>query len=279
MDRPVSADEIRAAAWAEVRDLLELQLAPLGAPALDALAARPGEAVLDIGCGGGDTALALADAVAPHGSVTGIDLSAAVLAHAQPLSGRRPGLRFLLGDAQSFPFEAATFDAAFSRFGVMFFADPVAAFANIRRSLKPGGRLAFVCWRALADNPLDHLPLAAAAAHLPPQPPEDPQAPGPFSFADPDRVRGLLHAAGFDSIDVVPHDRKVGSGDLESMLRVCTRVGALGKILRETPALRARALPAVRAALAEHDGPAGVQLAAATWVVTARVSPAPPERR
>lgn len=235
-----------------------------------ALAPRPGERILDIGCGGGETALELAAAVAPGGSVTGIDLSAAVLAFARRAAIACENLRFVQGDAQLFPFEPAAFDAAFSRFGVMFFADPVAAFVNIRQGLKPHGRLAFVCWRALEENPLDFLPLRAASAHLPPQPDPDPRAPGPFAFADPDRVRRILSAAGFADVEITARDELVGSGDLEAMLAVCARVGALGKILRENPHLREAALPAVRSALAPYDGPDGVRLNAATWVVTAR---------
>jgi SAM-dependent methyltransferase len=263
-------DELRVAAWAEVREALELQLAPLGRRALAALAPRPGESVLDIGCGGGETALELARAVGPRGTVVGVDLSAAVLAFAQRAAGGCEHVRFIQADAQVFPFEPASFDAAFSRFGVMFFADPVAAFANIRRSLRPNGRLAFVCWRALEENPLDMLPLSAASPHLPPQPTHDRQAPGPFAFASADRVRGILEAARFSEIEMAAHDQRVGSGDLDTMLTVCSRVGALGKILRENPELRAAALPAVRAALAAHDGPDGVTLNAATWLVTAR---------
>lgn len=262
-------DAPRVAAWAEVRDLLELQLAPLGRPAIAALGARPGETVLDIGCGGGTTVLDLARAIAPDGSVVGIDLSEAVLAHAMQAATGHKRVRLLHGDAQAFPFEPAVFDAAFSRFGVMFFADPVAAFVNIRRSLKPHGRLAFVCWRALQENPLDFLPLQAASGHLLPQPAPDPAAPGPFSFADPNRIRDVLGRAGFRSIAIMPHDELVGSGNLDAMLAVVTRVGALGKILRESPELRAAAVPAVRSALAAHDGPDGVKLNAATWVVTA----------
>jgi SAM-dependent methyltransferase len=105
-------------------------------------------------------------------------------------------VRFVQADAQVFQFEPASFDAAFSRFGVMFFADPTAAFINIRRSLRPNGRLAFVCWRALEDNLLDILPLRAASAYLPPQPAHDPDAPGPFAFANRDRLRGILEGAG-----------------------------------------------------------------------------------
>jgi SAM-dependent methyltransferase len=200
----------------------------------------------------------------------GIDLSAAVLAFAKRASAPCERVRFIHADAQVFPFEPASFDVAFSRFGVMFFADPVAAFINVRRSLRPKGRLAFVCWRALEENLLDILPLTAASAFLPPQPAHDPDAPGPFAFADAVRVRGILQAAGFCNIEITAHDEQVGSGDLDAMLAVCSRVGALGKILRENPELRAATLPAVRSALAAHDGPDGVRLNAATWVVTAR---------
>ena len=266
----LTEDEVRVAAWAEVRKPLERQLAPLGQRGLEALAPRPGEAVLDIGCGGGETALELARAVAPHGTVLGIDLSGAVLAFARRAAKGCERVRFVQADAQVYPFEPASFDAAFSRFGVMFFADPAAAFINIRRCLRPNGRLAFVCWRALEENLLDILPLTAASAHLPPQPAHDPDAPGPFAFANPDRVRRILKAAGFEEIEITAHDELVGSGDLETMLAICSRVGTLGKILRENPELRTAALPAVRSALAAHDGPDGVKLNAATWVVTAR---------
>jgi SAM-dependent methyltransferase len=228
----LTQDELRVDAWAEVREPLELQLAPLGRRALAALAPLPGESVLDIGCGGGETALDLVRAVAPAGTVMGIDLSAAVLAFARRAAKGCASVRFVQADAQVFPFVPASFDAAFSRFGVMFFADPTAAFTNIRRSLRPHGRLAFVCWRALAENPLDILPLSAAAAHLPPQPADDPHVPGPFAFADPYRVRGILQRAGFEDVVITAHDEQVGSGDLDTMLAVCSRVGALGKILR-----------------------------------------------
>lgn len=270
--RPLTEDEVRVRAWAEVREPLELQLAPLGQRALKALAARAGENILDIGCGGGTTALELARAVAPDGTVVAIDVSAAVLAFAQRAATRCPRVRFVQADAAIFPFEPASFDGAFSRFGVMFFANPTAAFINIRRSLRPNGRLAFVCWRALEENLLDILPLRAASSHLPPQPAFDPDAPGPFAFADPDRVSRILEGAGFEKVEITAHDEKVGSGDLDTMLAVCTRVGALGKVLRENPELRIAALPAVRSALAPHDGPDGPRLNAATWVVTAQAA-------
>lgn len=268
----LTQDEVRVGAWAEVRESLELQLAPLGRRALAALAARPGESILDIGCGGGATTLELARAVAPDGTVVGVDLSTAVLAFAQRAARGCARVRFVHADAQVFPFEPAAFDAAFSRFGVMFFADPTAAFTNIRRSLRPCGRLSFVCWRALEENPLDIVPLRAASAHLPPQPAHDTDAPGPFAFADPDRVRSILQQAGFGEIDITGRDELVGSANLDTMLAICSRVGALGRILRENPELRTAVLPAVRSALAAYDGPDGVKLNAATWVVTARAA-------
>ena len=120
----------------------------------------------------------------------------------------------------------------------LFFAAPTAAF-----SLWPNGRLAFVCWRALEENPLDFLPLAAASAHLPPQPAHDLDAPGPFAFANACRVRAILERAGFGKIEIAAHDELVGSGDLDTMIAVCSRVGALGKILRENPELRPATLP------------------------------------
>jgi SAM-dependent methyltransferase len=267
----LTQDQVRVRAWADIRELLELQLGPLGRRTLAALAPHPGEAILDIGCGGGETALEIARAVAPNGTVVGIDLSAAVLTFAQRAAKGLPRVQFVQGDAQEYPFEPRSLDAAFSRFGVMFFADPTAAFINIRRGLKPNGRLAFICWRALEENALDILPLRAASAHLPPQPTHDPDAPGPFAFANPDRVRGILENAGFGKIEITAYDDLVGSGDLDAMLAVCSRVGALGKILRENPELRPATLPALRSALAAHDGPDGVKLTAATWVVTAAV--------
>jgi ubiquinone/menaquinone biosynthesis C-methylase UbiE len=166
----LTQDEVRVRAWAEVREPLELQLAPLGRRAFVAPSPHPGESILDIGCGGGETALDITRAVAPNGTVLGVDLSAAVLAFARRAAKGFQRVQFIQADAQVYPFKPGSFDAAFSRFGAMFFADPTAAFINVRRSLKANGRLAFVCWRALEENSLDVLPLRAASAHLPPQP-------------------------------------------------------------------------------------------------------------
>ena len=256
--------------WADLQAPMDRQLESLGRRALAALAPKPGERVLDIGCGSGATTLMLAEAVAPGGEAVGVDISRPMLDVARRRSAGMTGVRFHEADAQSEPFAAAGFDAVFSRFGVMFFEDPAAAFANIHRALKPGGRLAFVCWRAPFENQFMMLPVMAAAQHLPPQEPPDPTAPGPFAFADPERVRGILTASGFNDIDIVAYDEKIGGGDLETSLDLSLRIGPLGRALRENPDRREAAVAAVREALAAHAGPDGVKLAAAAWIVTAR---------
>ena len=152
----------------------------------------------------------------------------------------------------------------------MFFADPPAAFANIRRALKPGGRLAFVCWRTPAENAFMTVQLAAAAAQLPPSPPPTPGAPGPFAFADPARVRHILSSAGFRDIDLTPCDRKIGGGDLEQTVIMSLNIGLLGRALLEHPEKRALVVDDVREALRPHVDEDGiVRLGSATWIVTA----------
>jgi len=266
-------NDVAGRSWAEFQEGLDRQVAPLGRRAMAALALMPGQRVLDIGCGAGETSVELARAVGAGGSVLGVDLSEPLLEIARRRSAGMEGLDVTQGDAQTFPFEPGAFDAAFSRFGVMFFDDPTAAFANIRRALKPGGRVAFVCWRKPDENPIMRLPMEAAAPVVPPTSPPEPGAPGPFAFANPDRLRGILTNAGFADVEITPHDEKVGSGDLETALALALRIGPLGAILRETPGLREAVLPRVRAALAAHDGPEGPKLNAAVWIVTA-LSPA-----
>jgi len=177
----------------------------------------------------------------------------------------------LCGDAQTQPFEEGSFDAVFSRFGVAFFDDPVRAFGNLRRALRPGGRLGFVCWRGLEENELDELPLRAAAPYLPPASVVETRSAAWFSFSEAAGIRAVLGDAGFVDVEVVPHDRLVGCGDVRSTVEVCSRVGALGAILRERPDLKRGAIPALERALRAIDGPGGPRLRAATWVVTATV--------
>jgi SAM-dependent methyltransferase len=175
-------------------------------------------------------------------------------------------------DAQTGDFGHGLFDAAFSRFGVMFFSDPVAAFANIRASLKPDGRLAFVCWRPLNENPWMQAPLQAALPLLPPVAPPDPTAPGPFAFADPSRVRSILADSGYGSVTIDPFDTDIGGGDLEQTLKLALAVGPLGRALREHPELADNVVEAVRDVLSNYLTSNGVRMPGAVWIVLARTS-------
>jgi SAM-dependent methyltransferase len=250
--------------------MLDRQIAPLGRRAMAVLAPQPGERVIDIGCGCGDTTLDLARAVGPAGRVLGVDVSAPMLAVAAERSGEA-GLTqagFQQVDAAALRVEAP-FDAAFSRFGVMFFADPLAAFVTIGAGLRPGGRLVFVCWRAAEENPWMMVPLQAAAHVLPEAAPGDPLAPGPFAFADAARVRGILCGAGFRNVTVDAFDTAIGGFDLDEATRLALRVGPLGAALRDAPELGPAVKQAVRAALAGFQRADGVFLESATWIVSA----------
>jgi SAM-dependent methyltransferase len=253
-------------AWADAHELIDLQLSPLGLRAIEALGSRPGDVVLDVGCGAGQTLLQLAERVGAQGQVIGVDVAPLLLGIARQRAMPFSQVRLIEADAQTVSLPAASVDAVFSRFGVMGFTDPVAAFTNLHRILKPSGALAFVCWRSLQENELDHLPLAATGVPLADE--------SPFSFADPDHVRRILEAAGFQGINVRPHDERVSSGDLDAMTSVLLKVGPLGKAVRENPALRATAEPRLREALAALGDPFRVQLGAAVWIVTARAGAA-----
>ena len=258
---------LHARAWAEAYELIDLQLSPLGLRAIEALGLCSGNIVLDIGCGAGQTLLQLAERVGIEGQVIGVDVAPLLLEIAKRRTEPLSQVRLIQADAQSLDLPSESTDAVFSRFGVMTFNDPVAAFANFRRILRPSGALAFTCWRSLQENELDHLPLSAAGL-------QSPVDVSPFSFADPECIRSTLEAAGFSEIIIQPHDEKVSSGDLDAMTWVLLKVGPLGKIVRENPALRATAEPLLREALAALGDPSRVQLLASVWIVTARVGAA-----
>jgi len=263
-------------AWASQHESVDPLIRPIGLAAVERLGELAGRRVLDVGCGCGETTLELGERVGPQGSVLGADISATLLGVAEA-AARTAGVRhvrFQNVDAQTDAFEGAPFDAAFSRFGVMFFADPPAAFANIRLALKPGARLAFACWRAMEKNPFIALPMMAAAPLLPANPPPAPNAPGPFAFADRDRVAGILAGGGFGGVEIEPLDLLLGAEPLEERVDSSLRIGPLAGALRAAnadAALMARVAEVVRRALEPHQGEDGlVKLPAAAWIATAR---------
>lgn len=251
-------DEARA----ELAELIDRQMSPLGLAAMDALVPRPGHTVLDVGCGAGQTVMQLADRVGTHGRVIGVDIGQRVLAVARVRTANLSQVTLLQEDAAALDLPEGSVDGIYSRFGMMFFDDPVAALSNMRRMLKRGGRIGFVCWRSIQENELDFVPLNAANLAIPI---DD----APFSFERSDTIEALLESSGFGDVTIEAVDKTVSSGGIEAMLNVLTRVGALGKILRNNPVLLSEALPRVTAALADHEREGQVGLKAATWIVTA----------
>lgn len=264
-------NETAGRTWADFQDPIDRQIRPLGLAAMQRLAPAPGEQVVDVGCGCGDTSLELARRVGPEGGVLGLDISAPMLevARSRAEAAGLRNLTFHEADAQTAALPGDR-DAVFSRFGMMFFADPEAAFANLRRSLRPGGRLAFVCWRPLPENLWIHLPAEAAAGLVPPAPPPEPGTPGPFAFADPDRVRRILAEAGFTGIEISPHDEAIGGLDLEGTVGMSVWRGPLGAILRERPDLAPVLHDRVRTAVSPWLRGDAVYMPSATWLVSAR---------
>jgi SAM-dependent methyltransferase len=257
--------------WVRMQDALDIELRTLGLKGMEVLAPRLGERLIDIGCGCGATTLELAGRVGPEGSVVGVDISAPMLEVARRRAVDLLQVRFVQADAATYAFEPA--DGAFSRFGVMFFDDPVSAFGNIRKGLAPAGRIAFACWRAMAENEWATIPMQAVLPLLPAPPPTPaPGAPGPFAFSDPERVRAVLQEAGFKNIRVEAHDEATGWGDLETSVRVTLNIGAVGAALRASPERRNEFAEVVREALTSYVTADGVKLHAGVWIVSANAS-------
>ncbi len=262
-----------APTWVNQNEKLDAMLAPFGLAVMDRARPAAGERVLDVGCGVGQTSLQLAKRVAANGSVLGVDISTPMLARAseRARAGKLANVRFENADAQTFPFTPNSVDLIFSRFGVMFFIDPQAAFANLARALRPGGRLAFVCWQALAQNPWMREPVGALAKHVTLPPPAPPDAPGPFAFADAARVRGILERAGFHGVTHEPLTGEILLGKtVDEAITFSSELGPAARVLLEaTPAERDAAIAAIREMLGKILTAKGIHLGYAAWIVTA----------
>jgi SAM-dependent methyltransferase len=275
-DPPLFNDRV-GSAWALLQDRTDAYLDPLGRAVMARLGLSPGERVVDVGCGCGQTLLELVELVGVDGRVFGVDINQPMLARARARSAAHPNIEVALGDAQTYAFPRGAFDAVYSRFGVMFFGDPRAAFANLRAALRPGGRLAFVCWQELARNPWAELPLRALLAHMPDSPvPATVRtgAAGPFGLADRANTARVLAAAGFTAVAVEPFATTVHLGaamTLDEAVDYCRQIGPASRCLADAPVERRPGLEAaLRAALAPHVTSRGLWLDAAAWLVTAR---------
>ena len=243
----------RASSWMSLESHHEQVIGEAGRMAMDRLDLRPGQLVIDLGCGTGQTTVELARRVAPGGRVVGVDITAALLERAREhvREAGMDNLDFQHGDVQSSDIGRSRFDRAFSRFGVMFFADPVAAFTNVHDALKPGGVLSFACWQAVTSNEWMLVPAMAAVSVLgsPPEMPA-PDAPGPFSLCDSERTRKIMESAGFREVDIVDHSDVMNMPEdtipvwVDSALRV-------GAVLRMLEGADAETVERVRAAIDE----------------------------
>lgn len=258
--------------WVEMQHVLDEVFAPIAARIVEAGDPGAGGRVVDLGCGAGATTIQMARRLGEAGRCLGVDISQPLVDAA--LRRRReagvPAADFVVGDAQVYPFATGDFDAAISRFGVMFFADPVAAFANVRRAVRAGGKLAFAAWRAPAENPFMTAAAKAAAPLLPGFQPPDPDAPGQFAFAQSDHVRRILAASGWTDVAISRLDApaSLAAADLISYV---SRMGPVGQALQGLD--EERRAPIVEAVLKAYDpfvrdGVATFDLAC--WLVTAR---------
>lgn len=268
--------DARGALWLAELDSYEQMLEPLGLALLDRAALQSGQQVADIGCGGGRTSRLAAQQVAPGGSVHGVDIAPMLMAEAtrRAEAAGIGNLRFSTGDAASFVPEGAPFDRLLSRLGVMFFADPAAAFTHLRALLKDGGRADFAVWASPKDNVwmsgargivADHIDLPAA----------DPLAPGPFALADPDRLTALLHGAGFADVDIAPWHGTVAVGgagsDSAKAAAFSLRAFSFADVLvGADPALGDTIRAKVTAFFEQFEQPGGVEVPGKAWLVRAK---------
>ena len=269
-------NEVAGPRWvgrAEIQEARNIEVARL---LLAEARAAPGERVLDVGCGPGATALPLAAAVGPGGHVTGIDISEPMLGLLRRRIAERgvANLTALLADAQTYALPPASFDLLTSRFGVMFFADPTAAFRNLCGALRPGGRLAMAVWSGITDNVHWKIPYDIAVKHVGPPAPTPPQAPGPMAFRDPDYLRGILTEAGFAGIRVAKRAFHVVGRSAAAEAEAAAVLGPPGRLLDEKgsdAATRQAVVNETAAAFAAYAAPNGeVRLPGTFLLATAR---------
>ena len=242
--------------------------------ALVAAAPKPGESVLDVGCGTATTTLRMAETVGPSGCVLGVDISEQQLelARQRVAAAGATQVKLLLDDAATHAFGSDRFDLCFTRFGVMFFADPVAAFRNIRNAMKPSGRLLLAVFRSGSENPWTTASVSAIR-HLVPTPPAlGPEEPGQFSWSDPARVRRILNGAGFSDVALTPLDLSFNLGaDAVEAAEFATFIGQGARLLHGQPdEIRQAARQALEAFFKQHEGPNGVSLPGALWLISAQ---------
>lgn len=259
--------------WTDRQQLQDVVLAPVSKILIERATVKAGEAIIDVGCGCGATSFDLLKQVGATGRVTGIDISEPMLGRARELAPANAPVEFVLADATVYPFAPESADMLFSRFGVMFFAQPTDSFANMRKALRPGGRLAFACWRTPRDNPWMMLGLQEAYKFVPKLPEVKPDDPGPFSFASEERVRGILGGAGFSDVKMERADLSLdiatGRG-LEAALETVLAIGPASRALDNQPTEKIEAATqAIRTMLAAHQKGDTVPLGGSIWIVTA----------
>jgi SAM-dependent methyltransferase len=258
-------------AWVEAQAVLDQMFKPLEELLVEVALAQPRERVLDVGCGTGSTTLAIARSLGGRVDCVGVDISEPMIVAARARAEREATpASFVLADAETHAFESASFDLIVSRFGVMFFEDSVRAFANLRRAAKAGGELRFIAWRSPAENPFMTAAERAVAPLLPDLPPRQPNAPGQFAFADPQRVRRILEESGWQAIEIRPLDVRCRLPE-KDLMGYLARLGPLGRVLPELDEkTRSRVLDVARAAFEPYVQGDWVSYDAACWSVGAR---------
>lgn len=256
--------------WVEAQDLLEKMLKPFQDLIVNAVFERSASQVLDIGCGTGDVAVAIAKMLRAKGHCVGVDISQPMI-NAATLRAKQEGVSasFIHADAQTHAFSPASFDMITSRFGVMFFEDSVEAFANLRRAAKDKAELRLVVWRSAEENPFMTTAERAAAPLLPNIPPRDPDGPGQFAFADRYKVQDILQKSGWTEIDIKPVDISCTMSE-EELVRYLTLLGPVGRVLHEAnEQTRAQVMETILAAFAPYREGSEVRFNAACWNISA----------